>query len=190
MLAYSSLNHVGYCLLALFVGFLPGQNAYVGTPGILLQMFNHGLSAAALFYLVGILEARSGGRRGLKDFGGLRSVAPVFAGITGVAMFSSLGLPGLNGFVGEFLIFVSVFRGAPWVAAAATLALLATAIFLLTFYQRVFHGPKGDVAQAGFADLSRREILTLAPLVALMLLLGLWPQALLQLINLWILPVP
>jgi NADH-quinone oxidoreductase subunit M len=189
MVAYSSLNHLSYCLLALFaLSFATGRPgttsaaAAAALSGTILQMFNHGLSAAALFYCVGLLETRSGGRRGLNDFGGIRTAAPIFAGLCGVALFSSLGLPGLNGFVGEFLIFRGVFGLAPWAAAVACLGLLATALFLLTFWQRVFHGPAGKVA-ASFADLSRGEILTLLPLTALMFILGVWPQLLAGLIN-------
>ena len=145
-------------------------------------MFNHGLSAAALFACVGILEARSGGLRGLNDFGGVRTVAPLFAGLCGVAMFSSLGLPGLNGFVGEFLIFSGVFGLAPWAAAVACLGLLATALFLLTFWQRVFHGPVG-AGVAAFRDLDRVEILTLLPFAILMFLFGVLPQIIVTLFN-------
>jgi len=150
--------------------------------GTILQLFNHGLSAAALFYCVGILEQRAGGRRGLADFGGVRTAAPLFAGLCGIAMFSSIGLPGLNGFVGEFLIFRGVFGLAPWAAAVATLGLLVTALFLLTFWQRVFHGPAAG-AGIGFRDLDRNELLTLLPLITLMFLLGLVPQLLAGLIN-------
>jgi len=189
MVAYSSLNHLSYCLLALFAvaaaAGAPGANGAAATAalsGTILQMFNHGLSAAALFYCVGVLEARSGGRRGLNDFGGVRTAAPVFAGLCGIALFSSLGLPGLNGFVGEFLIFRGVFGLVPWAAAVACLGLLATALFLLTFWQRVFHGPVGAIAKT-LKDLTPLEIATLAPLMALMFLLGVWPQLLAGLIN-------
>src|SRR5208282_4008702 len=109
--------------------------------GVMLQMFNHGLTAAALFYFVGLIEQRGGTLRGLNDFGGLRQAAPVFCGLMGIALFASLGLPGLNGFPGEFLIF----KGALHLSARAALlsipGLLLTAIFLLTLMQRVFHGP-------------------------------------------------
>jgi len=186
MVAYSSINHVSYCLLALFaVAGAGGQHAAASgaaLSGALLQMFNHGLSAAALFFCVGILEARAGGKRGLNDFGGVRTAAPVFAGLCGIAMFSSLGLPGLNGFVGEFLIFRGVFGLVPWAAAVSCLGLFATAYFLLTFWQRVFHGPPGP-GVASFRDLSAREILTLAPAIALMFVLGVWPQLLVSLFN-------
>jgi NADH-quinone oxidoreductase subunit M len=189
MVAYSSINHLSYCLLALFAVAhatgrpgLSSEAAAAALSGTILQMFNHGLSAAALFCCVGILESRAGGRRGLADFGGVRTAAPIFAGFCGVAMFSSLGLPGLNGFVGEFLIFRGVFGLTPFAAAVACLGLLATALFLLTFWQRVFHGGAGGCA-AGFKDLTVVEIATLAPLVALMFVLGIYPQLLAGLIN-------
>jgi NADH-quinone oxidoreductase subunit M len=187
MVAYSSVNHLSYCLLALFaVAAHPNADrsaAAAAFSGALLQMFNHGLSAAALFYCVGVLERRSGGNRGLNDFGGVRTAAPVFAGLAGIAMFSSLGLPGLNGFVGEFLVFRGVFGLAPGIAAVATLGLLATALFLLTFWQRVFHGPRAGAAKGAFADLDAADRLTLVPLVALMFLFGVLPHLLTGLIN-------
>lgn len=186
MIAYSSLNHLSYCLLALFaVAFAAQPSSHAAASafsGTLLQMFNHGLSAAALFFCIGILETRGGGLRGLNDFGGVRTAMPVFAGLCGVALFSSLGLPGLNGFVGEFLIFRGVWGLAPWAAAIATLGLFATALFLLTFWQRVFHGPRHP-AVAGFADLSKQEILVLLPVTVLMFALGLYPQLLIRLFN-------
>jgi len=186
MVAYSSVNHLSYCLLALFAVAAAGPTNPAATAGALsgtlLQIFNHGLSAAALFYCVGVLESRAEGRRGLNDFGGVRTAAPVFAGFCGIAMFSSLGLPGLNGFVGEFLIFRGVFGLVPWAAALATAGLLATALFLLTFWQRVFHGPAAG-AGVNFRDLDKGEIITLLPLLALMFVLGIFPQLLAGLIN-------
>ncbi len=140
-----------------------------------------------------MLEQRSG-RRGLDDFGGVRTAAPLFAGLTGFALFSSLGLPGLNGFVGEFLVFRGVFGLVPWAAAVATLGLLATALFLLTAWQRVFHGPRAGAAAGAFPDLTRAEFLTLLPLVVLMLLLGVLPHLLTDLIHplvtAWVHPLP
>lgn len=189
MIAYSSVNHLSYCLLALFavaltLGARPEREAAVAAAfsGTLLQLFYHGLSAAALFCCIGVLESRSGGRREISDFGGVRTVMPVFAGLCGFALFSSLGLPGLNGFVGEFLIFKGVFGLAPWAAAIATLGLLATALFLLTFWQKVFHGPvRGAVG--GFAEISGPDKLVLVPAAILMLVLGIYPQLLAGLIN-------
>ena len=120
---------------------------------------------------------------GLHDFGGVRTSAPIFAGLCGIALFSSLGLPGLNGFVGEFLIFRGVFGLAPWAAGVACLGLLATALFLLTFWQRVFHGPRAGITREAFADLHGIEFAPLIPLVALMFALGIAPQLLAHLIN-------
>jgi NADH-quinone oxidoreductase subunit M len=150
--------------------------------GVFLQMFNHGLTAATLFWMVGLLEQRAGGLRGLNDFGGLRKVAPVFCGLMGIALFSSLGLPGLNGFIGEFLIFKGAFPLATWAAALATIGLLLTALFILTILQRVFNGPLNE-RWAQLADLTTVERLMLAPALVLMLLLGIYPQALLGSVN-------
>jgi NADH-quinone oxidoreductase subunit M len=186
IIAYSSVNHLSYCLLALFAvasASAAKPNATVAAlNGAVLQMFNHGLSAAALFACIGFMETRNAGRRAIHDFGGLRSTAPVFAGLFGVALFSSLGLPGLNGFVGEFLIFRGVFGFTPVATAVSTLGLLATAIFLLTMWQRVFHGPT-QPAVAHFAALTSSEKLTLIPLVILMFVFGILPQLLIGLIN-------
>jgi NADH-quinone oxidoreductase subunit M len=144
-------------------------------------MFNHGITAAALFYFVGLIEQRAG-RRGLEDFGGLRRPAPVFCGLMGIALFASIGLPGLNGFIGEFLIFKGVFPLAKWAAAFSVLGLLVTAIFLLTILQRVWSGPTAEHRQ-GFTDLTVRERLIVLPAVALMFVLGVWPNLVLQVTN-------
>jgi len=189
ILAYSSINHLGYCLLALFavMGAATGVNQpelqkAAALNGVLLQMFNHGLMASALFLFVWLIEKRSGGLRGLEDFGGIRKVVPVFTGLMGIALFSSLGLPGLNGFVGEFLIFKGVFPLAPWAAALSTIGLLLTAIFLLTLIQRVFCGPL-NVRWAQMPDLTLSERLLVAVPIALMFLLGVWPQFVLGMVD-------
>lgn len=190
MLAYSSVNHLGYCLLAAFALGAAGSGdqgaVHQGAAlnGLVLQMFNHGLTAATLFWCVGLLEERSGGLRGLDDFGGLRAAAPVFCGLTGVAAFASLGLPGLNGFVGEFLIFRGLFALVPWGAILAAPGLLVTAVFLLRMLQRVFHGPVQPVCGC-WRDLTGQERLALGLPVAGMFVLGLWPQALLQFTQPW-----
>jgi NADH-quinone oxidoreductase subunit M len=189
ILAYSSVNHLGYCLLALFA--VTGAAAGVNQPelqkaaalnGVLLQMFNHGLTASALFLFVWLIEKRSGGLRGLDDFGGIRKVVPVFTGLMGIALFSSLGLPGLNGFVGEFLIFKGVFPLAPWAAALSTLGLLVTAIFLLTLIQHVFCGPL-NARWSQMPDLTLSERALVAVPIALMFVLGIWPQLVLGVID-------
>jgi len=189
MLAYSSVNHLGYCLLAMFaaVGAATGVNQpeiqkAAALNGVLLQMFNHGLTASALFLFVALIEKRSGGLRGLDDFGGIRKVVPVFTGLMGIALFSSLGLPGLNGFVGEFLVFKGVFPLAPWAAAISTIGLLVTAIFLLTLIQRVFCGPLND-RWANLPDLTTAERFLVLPSIALMFVLGIWPQFILGAVD-------
>ena len=180
MLAYSSINHLGYCLLGDVRRreVRPAIDAALATEkaaalnGVFLQMFNHGLTAATLFWFVGLLEQRSGGLRGLNDFGGLRKVAPVFCGLMGIALFSSLGLPGLNGFVGEFLIFKGVFPLATWAAALSVIGLLVTAIFILTILQRVFNGPLNE-KWSKLPDLTLGERALVAVPIALMFVLGL-----------------
>ena len=189
MLAYSSMNHLGYCLLGMFAatrstGFA-GEFALdkiAAINGVMLQMFNHGITAATLFCFVAFLENRSGGLRGLNDFGGLRKPAPVFAGLMGIAIFASIGLPGLSGFVGEFLIFKGSFVLAPWATAISSLGLLLTAVFLLTLIQRVFAGPLNPRWEK-FPDLTTSERLLVLPGLALIFVLGLWPQALVGVLN-------
>ena len=188
VLAYSSVNHLGYCLLGIFalavpaVGAAAVTNQAMALNGVILQMFNHGLTAAALFWFVAMIQERSGGLRGIDDFGGLRKPAPVLCGLMGIALFSSLGLPGLNGFVGEFLIFRGVFPLA-WVAATVSvLGLLVTAAVILTIIQKVFTGPVPE-KWATFPDLHTGERLALAPAIGLMLLLGLVPQLVVDSVN-------
>jgi NADH-quinone oxidoreductase subunit M len=183
--AYSSVNHLGYCLLGIFALAIPGGSTAASAAalnGVILQMFNHGLTAAALFWFIAMMQMRSGGLRGIDDFGGLRKPAPVFAGLMGIALFSSLGLPGLNGFVGEFLIFRGVFPVAWIPATVSVLGLLVTAAVILTVIQKVFTGPVPE-RWAGFPDLHASERLALAPVIGLMLLLGLVPQLIVDTIN-------
>jgi NADH-quinone oxidoreductase subunit M len=187
--AYSSINHLGYCLLGIFAvaKFTGGDMAltiekYAAMNGVLLQMFNHGLTAATLFWFLAMLEQRSGGLRDLNDFGGLRKVAPVFTGLMGIALFSSLGLPGLNGFIGEFLIFKGSFPLVTWATALSVIGLMVTAIVILGILQRVFSGPLNEQWTA-FPDLTTGERIVLAPAIGLMFLLGLYPQLLLAVVN-------
>ncbi|HEY5911896.1 MAG TPA: NADH-quinone oxidoreductase subunit M [Verrucomicrobiae bacterium] len=187
--AYSSINHLGYCLLGICAAMsssagcaFPLVEKAAALNGVLLQMFNHGLTASVLFWFVGMLEQRSGGLRGLDDFGGLRKVAPVFCGLMGIAMFSSLGLPGLNGFIGEFLIFKGAFPLVTWATALSVVGLLLTAVFILAILQRVFNGPLNE-KWSKLADLTARERMAVLPAIALMFVLGVYPQALIRLFN-------
>jgi NADH-quinone oxidoreductase subunit M len=186
--AYFSVNHLGYCLLGIFALAVPAAGAAAQASqaaalnGVLLQMFNHGITAAALFWFIAMMQERSGGERGIDHFGGLRKPAPVLAGLMGIALFSSLGLPGLNGFVGEFLIFRGVFPLA-WVAATVSLlGLLVTAVVILTVIQKVFAGPTPE-RWAAFHDLHGGERLALAPVIGLMFLVGLLPQLIVENVN-------
>jgi NADH-quinone oxidoreductase subunit M len=188
MIAYSSINHLGYCLLGIFAAVqITGSEPrwthekVAALNGVLLQMFNHGITASALFYFVGLIEERTA-RRGLNDFGGLRKVAPVFCGLMGISLFASLGLPGLNGFIGEFLIFKGAFPLAAWATALSVTGLLVTAVFLLTILQRVFSGPL-QPKWSGFADLTLKERLVAGPAIMMMFALGLYPQLVIALIN-------
>ncbi len=182
--AYMSVNHLGYCLLGIFALAVPSAGTGTDTAaltsqamalnGVILQMFNHGITAAALFWFVAMMQQRTGGHRGIDQFGGLRKPAPVLAGLMGIALFSSLGLPGLNGFPGEFLIFRGVFPLA-WVAATVSvLGLLVTATVILTVIQKVFAGPVPEHC-VGFPDLHHGERMALAPVIGLMLLVGILP---------------
>ncbi len=186
--AYSSVNHLGYCLLGIFALAIPAGGAAgqasqaAALNGVIFQMFSHGLTAAALFWFLAMIQMRTGGLRGTDDFGGLRKPAPILAGLMGIALFSSLGLPGLNGFVGEFLIFRGVFP-LSWISATVSvLGLLVTAAVILTVIQKVFSGPVPERWQA-FPDLHASEWLALAPVIGLMLLLGLVPQLILGAVN-------
>jgi len=180
--AYSSINHLGYCVLgvcvaAKFTGADAGLAAEkaAALTGVLLQIFSHGLTAAALFWFIALLERRSGGLRGIEDFGGLRRVVPVFSGLMGIAIFASLGLPGLNGFPAEFLIFKGAFPLADWATSVSVLGLLMTAVFLLTVIQKVFAGPVNPKWEA-MPDLTTMERVAVLPAIALMFVLGLYPQ--------------
>jgi NADH-quinone oxidoreductase subunit M len=149
--------------------------------GVFMQIFNHGLTAAALFYYVGLLEQRRG-MRGLSDFGGLMQRAPLLCGWMSVAMFSSLGLPGLNGFIGEFLIFKGSFAMTASFTAVAVLGLLVTAIVFLRAMQALFSGPLADACSA-FPELRLTEKFVVVPVTALMFAIGIAPQFVFNIFN-------
>ncbi len=185
MVAYLSINHLGYCMLGLFAvtatRAVPPNEAQAALSGVFLQIFNHGLTAAALFYFVGLLEQRRGARS-LGDFGGLMQRTPLLCGWMSVAMFSSLGLPGLNGFVGEFLIFKGSFALAASFTAVAVLGLLFTAIVFLRAMQMLFSGPLAEGC-ATLPDLRLGEKWVVVPATLLMFALGTYPQFLLRFLN-------
>jgi NADH-quinone oxidoreductase subunit M len=185
MVAYLSINHLGYCMLGLFAIAAPtassSTDVQAALSGVFMQVFNHGITAAALFYFVGLLEQRRV-LRGLNDFGGLMQRTPVLCGWMSVAMFSSLGLPGLNGFIGEFLIFKGSFPLAPWPTALATLGLLVTAIVFLRAIQSLFSGPLASSCR-DLPDLRPHEKWVVVPVTLLMFALGIAPQFAFNIFN-------
>jgi NADH-quinone oxidoreductase subunit M len=185
MVAYLSINHLGYCLLALFAVSTatarPPVEIQAALSGVFMQIFNHGVTAAALFYFVGLLEERRG-TRGIHDFGGLMQRTPLLCGWMSVAMFSSLGLPGLNGFIGEFLIFKGAFSLAMIPTAVAVLGLLFTAVTFLRAMQMLFSGPLVESCNA-FPDLLPREKFVIVPVTLLMFAAGIAPQFVFNIFN-------
>jgi len=185
MVAYLSINHLGYCMLGLFAvtatRVVPPSEAQAALSGVFLQILNHGITAATLFYFVGLLEQRRGAR-GLDDFGGLMQRTPLLCGWLSVAMFSSLGLPGLNGFVGEFLIFKGSFALAAGYTAAAVLGLLVTATVFMRAMQALFSGPLAERCRA-MPDLRASERWIVVPVVLLMFAIGIYPQFITTIFN-------
>jgi len=173
LVAYSSVSHLGFVMLGLFAFNLQGIQ------GAVYQMLNHGLSTGALFLLVGMIYDRRHTRM-IDEFGGLWKQMPVFSAVLLVVTFSSIGLPGLNGFIGEFLILLGAFAAAPgWTAVAATGVILG-AIYMLWMYRRVILGPLTNPENAKLLDLSARERIILAPILALIVFMGVYPQPFLQ----------
>jgi NADH-quinone oxidoreductase subunit M len=150
-----------------------------GIQGAILQMINHGLSTGALFLLVGVIYERRHTRE-LAQFGGLWKVMPVYGAIMLVVSLSSMGLPGLNGFIGEFLVLIGSFTTLPVLSIVAAAGVILAAIYLLWAYQRVFTGEPRLEENLALTDLSLREVSLLAPLAALVLVLGLYPGVLLD----------
>jgi NADH-quinone oxidoreductase subunit M len=185
MIAYLSVNHLGYCMLGLFAVTATAAGPLIDTQaalsGVFIQIFNHGITAAVLFYYVGLLEKRRG-LRGINDFGGLMQRTPLLCGWMSVAMFSSLGLPGLNGFIGEFLIFKGSFAMAASFTAVAVIGLLVTAIAFMRAMQSLFSGPLVESCSA-FPDLQRSEKLVIVPVTVLMFAIGIAPQFVFNIFN-------
>ena len=172
LVAYSSVAHLGFIVLGTF-----SLNTE-GIEGGLLQMVNHGVSTGALFLLVGMIYERRHTRQ-IDELGGLQKAAPMMAAVFTLVMLSSIGLPGLNGFVGEFLILVGAFNAHRWWAVIAAAGVILAALYLLWAYQRVFHGPaEGDNAE--MPDLRLREGLVMAPLLALIVFMGVYPKPVIE----------
>ncbi len=173
LVAYSSVSHLGFVMLGIFA--LNPQ----GVEGAVYQMLNHGLSTGGLFLLVGMIYLRRHTRE-IAEFGGLWSRLPVFAAIFMVVMLSSIGLPGLNGFVGEFLIMFGTFLHTWQAAAVAVLGIVFGALYMLWTYERVMFGPITKKINETLSDLGAREIAVMVPLIVLMVVMGLYPRPLIS----------
>ncbi len=180
LVAYSSVAHLGFVMLGIFALNVEGLS------GGILQMLNHGLSTGALFLLVGMIYERRHTRE-MSEYGGLWKAMPIYGGISLVVVLSSVGLPGLNGFVGEFTILLGAFGskvlGSPWFAGIATLGVILAAAYLLKMFEKTFLGPITKEENKDLKDLNLREIITMVPLLVLIFWLGIYPQPFFNLIN-------
>ena len=179
LVAYSSVSHLGFVMLGLFA-----LNAQ-GIQGAILQMINHGLSTGALFLLVGMIYEQTHTRE-IKVYGGLWKITPIFGTIMLIVSLSSMGLPGLNGFVGEFTILLGAFGskaiGSPWYAGISALGVIMAAVYILYMFQKMFLGPEGSIVEEvkhhghALRDLNWREIITVLPLLLFIFWIGLYPK--------------
>ncbi|MCH2376008.1 MAG: NADH-quinone oxidoreductase subunit M, partial [Planctomycetes bacterium] len=188
LVAYSSVSHMGYVLLGL------AALTHAGVSGAVLQMFNHGVSSAMMFLIVGVVYDRAH-HRDLTKFGGLGLQMPWYTGIAAIGFFASLGLPGLNGFISETLCFIGAWNtdsslittdaglGARWIVYVCLLGVVLGAVYILWTIQRVFLGTIQNDEYKRFPDISFREVLALAPLAFLCILLGVYPSLLLDFMN-------
>jgi NADH-quinone oxidoreductase subunit M len=193
LVAYSSVNHMGFVVL----GIAAAAAAYGSTDpvvqasypialnGAILQMFNHGLSAAGMFFLVGVIYERTH-TRDLTKFGGLFPLVPVYGGILIFTSMASLGLPGLNGFISEFLVVRGSWPILTVYTAISMLGLLFTGAYILKGIKSVLHGPMNEHLAHGehkLTEINFREIIVMAPLMVLILWIGVWPAWILDVIN-------
>ncbi len=176
LVAYSSVSHLGFCVLGIFA------MTQASMSGSILQSINHGISTGALFLLVGVIYDRRHTRL-LADFGGLAKVMPVYAVLFVVTALSSVGLPGLNGFVGEFLILSGSFQTMPRFTIFATAGVILAAIYLLWLVQKVFYGPVTHEENRGLPDVRWNELAAMIPLIVMMVWIGLFPGAFLRRID-------
>ena len=179
LVAYSSVSHMGFVTLGIFVFQQQGMQ------GAILQMVNHGLITGALFLLVGVIYERTHDRT-IAKMGGLGAKVPVYAAAFGFFVFASVGLPGLSGFVGEFLTLVGTFQALPWAATVATFVMIFAAGYLLWMFQRVAFGDLSEFLKglgSHLTDMKPVEAMTIVPLGALVVIFGLWPGLILDIIS-------
>ena len=177
LVAFSSVSHLGFVMLGMFAFTVQGVT------GSVYQMLNHGVSTGALFLIVGMIYERRHTRQ-IADFGGLAGVMPVFATCFMIVTLSSIALPGTNGFVGEFLILLGTFKANPVYGVIGATGVILAAAYMLWMFQRVMFGPIRHEENRGMKDLNLREIVTLAPLICLIVWMGVFPQFFLKKIDL------
>ncbi|HEX9013284.1 MAG TPA: NADH-quinone oxidoreductase subunit M, partial [Anaerolineaceae bacterium] len=184
LVAYSSINHMGFVVLGIAAAAWAAgtENARIALNGAVLQMFNHGLSAAGMFFLVGVIYDRTH-TRDLNAYGGLFTLVPVYGGILIFTSMASLGLPGLNGFISEFLVVRGVWPIFTAATALAMLGLLFTGLYVLKALKKLLHGPLNHDWVGHLPEIKPREVVVIAPLMALMLAIGVWPGWILNVIN-------
>jgi NADH-quinone oxidoreductase subunit M len=175
LIAYTSVSHFGFIVLGIFA------LTTTGGAGSTLYMLNHGFSTAALFLIGAMLVARRGSKR-IPDFGGWQRVTPGLAGVFLVAGLSGLALPGLSSFISEIMVLVGTFQRYPAAAVVATAGIVLAALYILLMYKRMMTGPKPELA-APVRDITRREKLVVAPLIAAFLVLGFYPKPALDMLN-------
>ncbi len=169
LVAYSSVSHLGFVMLGMFAFNVQGIT------GSLYQMLGHGLSTGALFLIVGVIYQRRHTRM-IADFGGLWKQLPLFSAVFLIVMLSSAGLPGLNGFVGEFMILLGAFEASPWVTAVGATGVILGAVYLLWMFQRVMFGPLDKPANQQLTDLTARELVVLVPVLVMIVAMGVYPR--------------
>jgi NADH-quinone oxidoreductase subunit M len=184
LVAYSSVNHMGFVVLGIAAAaFAVGRpDGITALNGAVLQMFNHGLSAAGMFFLVGVLYDRTH-TRDLNDYGGVFALVPVYGGILIFTSMASLGLPGLNGFISEFLVLRGSWPTFSILTALSMIGLLFTGAYILKGLKNVLHGPLNERWRDHLSEINLREVIVIAPLMALMLIIGIWPAWILEVIN-------
>lgn len=190
LVAYSSINHMGFVVLGIAAAAWVGgqaapalkESAVISLNGSVLQMFNHGLSAAGMFFLVGVLYDRSHTRK-LEDYGGLYAILPVYGSILVFTSMASLGLPGLNGFVSEFMIVRGVWPVFTLFIALGMIGLLFTGVYVLKAIKLTLHGSLNEKWSGKLSEINLRELLVIVPLMILILAIGLWPAWIVNVIN-------
>jgi NADH-quinone oxidoreductase subunit M len=188
LIAYSSISHMGFVTLGLFIAWQIYGNtgnydgAVLGISGGIVQMISHGFVSGAMFLCVGVLYDRLHSRA-IKDYGGVVNSMPVFAAFMVLFAMANAGLPGTSGFVGEFMVILSSFKANFWYAFLAALTLIIGAAYTLWMVKRVIFGAVANDKVAALQDINRREFLFLAVLAVAVLLLGIWPAPLLEVMD-------